>query len=106
MPFDDLNNPLAIEIRQEMAATYFASCKKMVDALEILKKFDAAAGTAARTGQAPTLRSDLLQIAADRVYMVLIQREAMKLSGYEKFFEDYEIPAEVRARLGASPRQG
>ena len=32
--------------------------------------------------------------------LVLIQREALKLSWYESFFEDYGIPNEVRMLLG------
>ena len=45
-------------------------------------------------------RSELLDNAAERVHFVLIQREAMKLSRSETFFEDYEVPDEVQARLG------
>jgi hypothetical protein len=33
MPLFDPDNPLTVEIRQEMAASYFAACKKMVDSL-------------------------------------------------------------------------
>ena len=32
----DPDNPLAAEIRHEMASAYFAACRKMVDALEAL----------------------------------------------------------------------
>ena len=39
MDFDP-DNPLAVEIQQEMAAAYFAACRKMVDSLEALKAFD------------------------------------------------------------------
>jgi hypothetical protein len=99
MPLDDANNPLAIEIRQEMAASYFAACKKMVDSLEALKAFDRAVTTPA-SGQTAR-RSELLDAAAERVLFVLIQREAMKLSWDEHFFEDYGVPAEVKARLGS-----
>ena len=105
MRLDDPDNPLAVEIQQETAATYFAACRKMVDSLEALKAFDRSAESAVRDHEKTTRRSALLEEAAERVYFVVIQREAMKLSGYEEFFEDYRIPAEVRARMGALRRK-
>lgn len=102
MSLDDPHNPLAIEIRQEMASAYFAACKKMVDCLEALKAFDQTLA-ASRLDQAQTAhRSQLLDAAAERVHFVLIQREAMKLSWDEQFFEDYGITVEVKERMGRS----
>lgn len=104
MPLDDLDNPLAIEIRQEMAAAYFAACKKMVDSLEALQAFDRAQASSTPDNERIAGRSELLDDAAERVHFVLIQREAMKLAWYDEFFEDYGVPAEVKARLGARRR--
>jgi hypothetical protein len=106
MSFIDPDNPLAVEILQEAAIAYFAACKKMVASLEALKTFDRAAlsSTHHNHNDQITRRSELLEYAAERVYFVVIQREAMKLLCSEEFFEGYEIPAEVRARLG--PRRG
>ena len=101
MTFDP-DNPLAVEIQQEMAAAYFAACRKMVDSLEALKDFDRA--VASSTEQIMR-RSELLEDAAERVYFVVIQREAMKLSCFEEFYQDYEIPDEVRTRLGPTRRK-
>ena len=101
----DSNNPLAIEIRQEMAASYFAVCKKMVESVEALKAFDEALDSSSPTTHQLSRRSELLQTAAERVLFVLIQREAMKLPWYDHFFEDYGIPPEVRARLGTRPKK-
>jgi len=105
MPFDDPDNPLAVEIRQEAAAAYFAACKKMVASLEALKAFNRAAALSPQGQKQIARRSELLEDAIERVHSVVIQREAMKLSGYEKFFEDYEVPPEVRARLGAQRKR-
>jgi len=105
MRLDDPDNPLAVEIQQETAATYFAACRKMVDSIEALKAFDRSVESAGRNHEKAKRRSELLEEAAERVYFVVIQREAMKLSGYEEFFEDYRIPAEVRARMGALRRK-
>jgi len=102
MTFDP-DNPLAVEILQETAAAYFAACRKMVDSLEALKAFDHAVASSTLDNEQITRRSELLEDASERVYFVVIQREAMKLSCFEEFFQDYEIPDEVRTRLG--PRQ-
>ena len=100
MPLFDADNPLAAEIQQEMAASYFAACRKMVDSLEALKAFDRAVASSTLDNEQITHRSELLEDAGERVYFVVIQREAMKLSCFEEFFEDYEVPDEVRTRLG------
>lgn len=100
MPIDDPDNPLAVEIRQEMAAAYFAACRKMVDSLEALKTFDQALAASTSDDAQMMCRSELLDAAAERVHFVLIQREAMKLSWDERFFEDYGVPPEVMGRLG------
>jgi hypothetical protein len=101
MEFDERDNPLATEIRQEKAEAYFAACKKMVASLEALKAFERAGGWRTKNEQL-LRRTKLLEVAVERVHFVVIQREAMKLSGWERFFEDYEVPAEVRARMGAA----
>jgi hypothetical protein len=105
MTFVDPDNPLAVEIQQEAAAAYFAACRKMVDSLEALNTLDRALASSSRDDQQVRRRSELLEDAAERVYFVIIQREAMKLSCYEEFFGDYEIPAEVRAQLGPRRRK-
>jgi hypothetical protein len=105
MAFLDSDNPLAAEILQEAAEAYFAACRKMVASLEALRTFDRAVALSSQDGEQITRRSQLLDDAAERVHFVLIQRDAMKLSWSETFFEDYEVSAEVRARLGQPPRK-
>ena len=100
MRFSDLGTPLATEIQREMAASYFAACKKMVSCLEALKVFDHAHASAALTQDQITRRSDLFEKAVERVHFVIIQREALELSGDEaQFFRDYAIPEEIRMHL-------
>ena len=103
MPLFDPDNPLAVEIQQEMAESYFAACRKMVDSLGALKVFDAHAATAKQVDAHTSGRQELVEAAAERVYFVVIQAEAMNLSWSDGFFIDYEVPDEVRAKLG--PRQ-
>lgn len=98
--FIDPDNPLAAEILQEAGQAYFSACKKMVNSLEALKAFDSASGSAARDEKQLTRRSQLLDDAAEHVHFVLIQRDAMQLSGSQTFLEDYRVPAEVLARMG------
>lgn len=99
----DRDNPLAAEIQHEMAANYFAGCRKMVDALEAIKAFDRALAASTPDSDQIARRTELLEAAGERVHFMVIQREAMKLSCIEKFFEDYEIPDEVRT--GLRPKQ-
>jgi len=105
MTFDP-DNPLAVEIQQETAAAYFAACKKMVASLEALKTFDHALASSTWDNEQIERRSNLVEDAVERVYFVVIHREAMKLSGYEQFFDNYEVPDEVRTRLGTRRRRG
>jgi hypothetical protein len=97
---DPADNPLAAEILQEAGAAYFAGCKQMVASLEALTAFDRAAAASAYDAKQITRRSELLDDAAECVHFVLIQRDAMQLSGSATFLVDYEVPAEVIARLG------
>jgi hypothetical protein len=96
----DRDNPLAAEIRQEMAEAYFAACRKMVDSLEALTAFDRAVVSSTLDNKQITRRAELLEEARERVFFVVIQREAMNFSCFEGFFKDYGIPDEVRTRLG------
>jgi hypothetical protein len=98
--FIDPDNPLAAEILQEAGEVYFSACKKMVSSLEALRAFDSAVAPAARDDERVTRRSHLLDDAAERVYFVLIQRDAIRLSGSETFLDDYGVPAEVMAWMG------
>jgi hypothetical protein len=75
----------------------------MVDSLETLKACAVVSLTLDK--EQIIRRSELLEDAAERVYFVVIQREAMKLSCFEEFFQDYEIPDEVRTRLGPRRRK-
>ena len=79
MPDDDADNPLAIEIKQEKAAAYFAVCKKMLASIESLQAFDRNLPLRDVTLQQKARRSELLVDAAELVFFFVIQREAMKL---------------------------
>jgi len=105
MPSNNPDNPLPVEIQQEKAQAYFGACRKMVECLEALKAFDDRQRTVRPDHEQPGRRIALVEEAAERVYSVLIQREAMRLGFPEKFFADYDVPPEVRTRLGISRRK-
>jgi hypothetical protein len=98
--FIDPDNPLAAEILQEAGEAYFSACKQMVGSLEALRAFDGAAGPAARDDARVARRSRLLDDAAERVYFVFVQRDAMQFSRSETFLDDCGVTAEVLARMG------
>ena len=103
--FIDPDNPLAAEILQEAGEVYFSACKKMVSSLAVLKAFDSAVAPVIRDDERVARRSQLLDDAAKQVYFVLIQRDAMRLSGSETFLDDYGVPAEVIAWMGQRQRK-
>jgi hypothetical protein len=103
--FINPDNPLAAEILQEAGEVYFSACKKMVSSLEALRAFDTAVAPVIRGDEQAACRSQLLDDAAKQVYFVLIQRDAMQLSGSETFLDDYGIPAEVIAWMGQRQRK-
>lgn len=98
--FIDPDNPLAAEILQEAAEAYFLACKQMVKSLEMLRAFDGAEEPGVSDHERVRRRSQLLDEAAERLHSVLIQRDAMQLSGSKTFLDDYGVPAEVIARMG------
>jgi hypothetical protein len=102
--FIDPDNPLAAEILQEAGEVYFSACKKMVSSLEALRAFDSVVSPAARDDDRVSRRSQLLDDAAERVFFVLVQRDAMQLSGSETFLDDYGVPAKVIAWMGQRQR--
>ena len=106
MVFIDPDNPLAVEILQESGEAYFAACRKMVDSLEALRAFDRAVARPVLDSEQIARRSKLLDNAAERVLFVLIQRDAMKLTWPETFFEDYGVPARGESALRTTVAEG
>lgn len=49
----------------------------------------------------PAARPGLIRAAADAVYGLLVQRELCGLTDHQAVIEDYDVPGEVVARLGA-----
>jgi hypothetical protein len=67
-------------------------------ALAVLAAFDAA--VAAARASAPDARAELVADAADRLWVYVVQREAMGLVHHERELELLGVPRDVRARMG------
>ena len=95
------DNPLMLEIQAEKAAAYFATIRRMQAAIAALDKFDRNQTRETTTDpEIKCLRDELFAVAAEQVWFFVIQREAMKLPYYEELFGDFDIPDEVRERMG------
>ena len=97
-------NPLAAEILAEKASAYFATVRRMQSALAALAAHDARRAHDSPDGEYQRHRDDLLAEAAEQAWFFIIQREAMKLPYYEEIFVDFDIPEEVRKKMG--PKKG
>lgn len=103
--FDD--NPLNAEILAEKASAYFATIRKMEAALAALQAFDQTTSASLPTNLTSfRRRDDLLAAAGEIVWFFIIQREALKLPYYEELFAEFEIPDEVRNRMGPKKLYG
>ncbi len=82
------------EVAAEKAASLGRAGKKLERCLAAL-----------RSNEEPAQRDHLLHEAADAAHAYLIQRELCGLTDHRVIVEDYDIPREVVARVGAR-RQG
>jgi hypothetical protein len=86
--------PLDDQIRQEKAAALQRIAARMEAALEALR-------TADRSDM--KRRRDLLEDAAEAVWFYILQRESLGLRQNTRALDQYDIPGEVRARIGPRP---
>jgi hypothetical protein len=79
-------------IEREIAGERAGSLARAVEALEkALEAFHAAAGA---------LREHLREQAGERLWFVVVQREAMGLTRHDVLYEVLRVPAEVRRSMG------
>ena len=93
---------LEYEIRQEQAATIGRLARELRDALDALDTFNkrASSGKTAADGRDPQ-RARLVDTAAYALWNFVVQRECSGFRGTEQVLEDYAVPVEVRAKMGA-----
>ena len=85
------------EIRAEKAGELARAVEQLEAALAALASHDAGAV------RAPHVREDLLADARERLWYVVIQREAMGLRRHEVLYDVLRVPREVR--FGMGPRR-
>lgn len=94
---------LEYEIREEQAATIGRLARELRDALDALQNFDRRAGdgsTAADRSDPERVR--LVDAAAYALWHFVVHRECSGFRGTEQVLADYTVPAEVRAKMGAT----
>jgi hypothetical protein len=98
---------LEYEIRQEQAATMGRLDRELRDALDALERFNrrASSDKTAADSSDPH-RAGLVDAAAYALWNFVVQRECSGFRGIEQVLEDYAVPAEVCAKMGATgPRK-
>lgn len=99
-----MTNPLGgiqHALNSDSAVTLGFAGKKLGKALEALRRFDAAPGTAAE-------RQPLLLAAADALWAYVVQKELMHLTDDEMVNQVFKVPPEVWRAMGqqhAGPRR-
>jgi hypothetical protein len=83
------------QIKAEKASALRRAGEALEAALAELARFDAVGGTAVE-------RARLVSQAGERLWYVVIQREAMGLLRHEVVHEVHRIPADVRRAMGPS----
>ncbi len=86
-------------LEREIAGERAGALARAVDALE---KAIAAFLTHGGRG---AMRQHLLEQAAERLWFVVVQREAMGISRHEVLYDVLRVPAEVRRAMGPAPRR-
>jgi hypothetical protein len=90
------------EILGEQAATFGRLAKDLHDALAALNTFDRRPSTAKMTAERrAALRAGLVDAAAYALWVFVVQRECSGLRLIDQALEDFAVPAEVRAKMGA-----
>ena len=87
-------NVLQVDMLAEMASSLAHHGELVATAMNALRAFDAAPGTADE-------RAALVRKAAREVWAFFVQREVCGFRDHKDVIRQYGIPAEVLARLGA-----
>jgi hypothetical protein len=99
--FDLTIAPLDYEIAQEQAVALGRLGRRLERALAALRAYDADRGAAA--APSARTRAALVAEAGHALWLFVVQREACGLRDSRAVMRDYQVPAEVRARMGAFP---
>ena len=86
---------LQYEVREEQAATIGRLSRELQASLEALKAVD----------RADLERPRLVDEAAYALWHFVVQRDCAGIRFTEQFLRDFDVPAEVRAKMGVVKRR-
>ena len=105
-PRDPYANPIDYEIQQEKAATLGRMSDKLQAVLAALADTERALARTPGDNVLGERRGRLLEEAAEWVWYLVVQREAIGLTSHDALFETYRVPTLVRRRMGPRRRRG
>jgi hypothetical protein len=89
----------------ERASALARATERLEDALRALAEADRALA-AAPTAAARELRREALAHAGERLWFLVVQREALGLHRHDPLYEVLRVPGEVRAKMGPAGLAG
>jgi hypothetical protein len=97
--------PVELELQAERANALAISSDRLQAALAEFARAEAALAAAAPGDRARLLEERMLRRAeaAERLWFVMVQREAIGLAQHEAVTRIYQVPAEVRQHAGPRP---
>jgi hypothetical protein len=103
-PKPDAHDAVQRDLQAERAAALARATEQLESALAELAAADAACA-AGPTAAARALRREALEHAGERLWFLVIQREAVGLHRHEELHEILRVPREVRAAMGLRRRR-
>lgn len=100
----DAHDAVQRDLQAERAAALACATERLEAALAGLAEAERAFA-AAPTPAASELRRAALAHAGERLWFLVIQREAVGLNRHEVVFEALRVPREVRRAMGPRPRR-
>ena len=97
--------PVELEIQAERANALAISGERLQLALRDLAQADAALASAppAERAERRAERERCRVLASERLWFLMVQREAIGVAQHEAVMRIYEVPYEVRLRAGPRP---
>jgi len=96
---DQSHAALLAEMHGERAQTLGRIARGMEVALAALRDFDAGV-----VSDPEKSREDLVAEAAERVWFYVVQRDVLGIHGHDEALRAYDVPDEVRFRMGPRRR--
>ncbi len=103
-PKREAQDAIQRDLQAERAAALARATEQLESALAELAAADAAS-VAEPTPSARELRREALRHAGERLWFLVIHREAIGLRRHDDLYEALRVPREVRAAMGPRPRR-